>query len=59
MLRRQKRFDRQLEEGTLKDSTTGQPVTQQLSSPTYFEHLWEDYKQAWYKLSTERTESLL
>jgi hypothetical protein len=47
MLRRQKRFDRQLEEGTLKSSTTGLPVTYTLSSPTYFAHLWEDYIQAW------------
>jgi hypothetical protein len=46
MLRRQKRCDRKLEEGTLKDPVTGQPVTLILSSSAYFEHLWEDYKKA-------------
>jgi hypothetical protein len=47
MLRRQKRFDRQLEEGTLKSPATGLPVTYALSSPEYFDHLWSDYIQAW------------
>jgi hypothetical protein len=47
VLRRQKRCDRKLEEGTLKDPVTGQPVTLILSSSAYFEHLWEDYKKAW------------
>jgi hypothetical protein len=37
----------QLEERALKSSTTGQPVTYTFSSPTYFDHLWQDYKQAW------------
>jgi hypothetical protein len=47
MLRRQERFGRQLKEGALKCSTTGQPVTYTPSSPAYFDHLWEDYIHAW------------
>jgi hypothetical protein len=56
ILRRQKRCGRKLEEGTLKDPITNQPVTLTLSSLAYFEHCGRTTKRHG-KRNTERMAS--